>query len=145
MVVAHEILVSAQGPLVWVFWVWGLGVWAWQLEMVEVWHTDRRTKGQPQPAAIHTDSLQSEGWQFDSWHLILIYIKPCYTRNLMRNPMAVMAVVAVRGAFKKKTGIFSDIMQKGERWISFFLPLEPHQNLDYFTNHVNRRNRGGKS
>ena len=25
---AHEILVSAQGPLVLGFWVWGLGVWA---------------------------------------------------------------------------------------------------------------------
>ena len=25
--VAHEILVSAQGPLVLDFWVWGLGVW----------------------------------------------------------------------------------------------------------------------
>ena len=25
--VAHEILVSAQGPLVWGFWVWGLGFW----------------------------------------------------------------------------------------------------------------------
>ena len=27
VVVAHEILVSAQGPLVLGFWVWGLGVW----------------------------------------------------------------------------------------------------------------------
>ena len=26
-VVAHEILVSASGPLVLGFWVWGLGVW----------------------------------------------------------------------------------------------------------------------
>ena len=26
-VVAHEILVSAQGPLVLGFWVWGFGVW----------------------------------------------------------------------------------------------------------------------
>ena len=27
MVVAYEILVSAQGPLALGFWVWGLGVW----------------------------------------------------------------------------------------------------------------------
>ena len=27
VVVAHEILVSAQGPLVLGFWAWGLGVW----------------------------------------------------------------------------------------------------------------------
>ena len=27
VVVAHKILVSAQGPLVFGIWVWGLGVW----------------------------------------------------------------------------------------------------------------------
>ena len=27
MVVAHQLLVSAQGPLVFGIWVWGLGVW----------------------------------------------------------------------------------------------------------------------
>ena len=32
--VAHEILVSAQGPLVLVFWVWGFGVWGLGLTIV---------------------------------------------------------------------------------------------------------------
>ena len=30
--VAHEILVSAQGPLVLGFWVWGFGVWGLGLD-----------------------------------------------------------------------------------------------------------------
>ena len=30
---AHEILVSAQGPLVLGFWVWGLGIWGLGLTM----------------------------------------------------------------------------------------------------------------
>ena len=34
-VVAHEILVSAQGPLVLGFWVWGFGVWGLGLDNCE--------------------------------------------------------------------------------------------------------------
>ena len=32
--VAHKILVSAQGPLVFGIWVWGLGVWGLGLTIV---------------------------------------------------------------------------------------------------------------
>ena len=34
--VAHEILVSAQGPLVFGIWVWGLGVWGLGLTIVRL-------------------------------------------------------------------------------------------------------------
>ena len=35
-VVAHEILVSAQGPLVFGIWVWGLGVWGLGLTIIKI-------------------------------------------------------------------------------------------------------------
>ena len=36
VVVAHEILVSAQGPFLG-FWVWGLGVWGLGLTIISFW------------------------------------------------------------------------------------------------------------
>ena len=38
VVVAHKILVSAQGPLVFGIWVWGLGVWGLGLTIGNVGH-----------------------------------------------------------------------------------------------------------
>ena len=37
VVVAYEILVSAQGPLVFGFWVWGLGVRGLGLTILRFW------------------------------------------------------------------------------------------------------------
>ena len=45
MVVAYEILVSAQGPLVFGFWFWGFGVWCLGLTIIKI----DKPKSKPSP------------------------------------------------------------------------------------------------